>query len=157
LDPAPPTIKRTDFSTSIVARFTFAQEFALPFSVHRVSVHAEVPVFMKAAFSIIRSIWRDLYFVNTHAVWTGDPTYKVVQLRNRIVDLVESRIAEVTGITDPEEFYVLAPGDDRYALARVRDGKIIEGCYFERGWPGNLNSASHDLQIIPRMLEIRGP
>jgi hypothetical protein len=49
---------------------------------------------MKAAFSIIRSIWRDLYFVNTHAVWTGDPTYKVVQLRNRIVDLVESRIAE---------------------------------------------------------------
>jgi hypothetical protein len=112
---------------------------------------------MKAAFSIIRSIWRDLYFVNTHAVWTGDPTYKVVQLRNRIVDLVESRIAEVTGITDPEEFYVLAPGDDRYALARVRDGKIIEGCYFERGWPGNLNSASHDLQIIPRMLEIRGP
>lgn len=112
---------------------------------------------MKAAFNTIRSIWRDLYFVNTDAVWTDDPTYKVVQLRNRIVDLVEDRIAEVTGVTDPEEFYVLAPGDDRYALARVRDGEIIESCYFERGWPGNLNSASSDLQIIPRMLEIRGP
>jgi hypothetical protein len=112
---------------------------------------------MKAAISIIQWIWRDLYFVHTDAVWTDDPTYKVVQLRNRIVDLVENRIAEVTGVTDPEEFYVLAPGDDRYALARVRDGEIIEGCYFERGWPGNLHSASPDLQIIPRMLEIRGP
>jgi hypothetical protein len=112
---------------------------------------------MKAAFSKIRSIWRDLYFVKTDAVWTDDATYKVVQLRNRIVDLIENRIAEVTGVTDAEEFYVLAPGDDRYALARVRDGEIIEGCYFERGWPGNLNSAYPDLQIIPRMLEIRGP
>lgn len=112
---------------------------------------------MKAAFSTIRSLWRHLYFVNTNAVWTDDPTYKVVQLRNRIVDLIENRIAEVTGTTDPEEFYVLAPGDDRYALARVRDGEIIEGSYFERGWPGNLNSASPDLHIAPRMLEIRGP
>lgn len=112
---------------------------------------------MKAVFSTIRSIWRHLYFVNTDAVWTDDPTYKVVQLRNRIVDLVENRIAEVTGVTDPEEFYMLAPGDDRYALARIRNGEIIEGCHFERGWPGNLNSASPDLQIIPRMLEIRGP
>jgi hypothetical protein len=112
---------------------------------------------MKAAFSKIRSIWRDLYFVKTDAVWTDDATYKVVQLRNRIVDLIENRIAEVTGVTDAEEFYVLAPGDDRYALARVRDGEIIEGCYFEGGWPANLNSAYPDLQIIPRMLEIRGP
>jgi hypothetical protein len=112
---------------------------------------------MKAVFSKIRSIWRDLYFVKTDAVWTDDATYKVVQLRNRIVDLIENRIAEVTGVTDAEEFYVLAPGDDRYALARVRDGEIVEGCYFEGGWPGNLNSAYPDLQIIPRMLEIRGP
>lgn len=111
---------------------------------------------MKAAFSIIRSICRHLYFVNSDAVWTDDSTYKVVELRNRIVALVENRIAEVTGVTAPEEFYVLAPGDDRYALARVRDGEIIEGCYFERGWPGNLNSAVPDLQISPRMLEIRG-
>ncbi|MCA1577304.1 MAG: hypothetical protein LC794_08070 [Acidobacteria bacterium] len=94
--------------------------------------------------------------MNTDAVWTDDPTYKVVQLRNRILDLVENRIAEVTGVTDREEFYVLTLGDDRYALARVRNGEIIEGCYFERGWPGNLNSAFPDLQITPRMLEIRG-
>lgn len=107
--------------------------------------------------TLIRSLWRHLYFVNTSAVWTDDPTYKVVQLRNRIVDLIENRIAEVSGTTDPEEFYVLAPGDERYALARVRDGKIIEGSYFERGWPSNLNSPSPELPIVPRMLEIRGP
>lgn len=46
---------------------------------------------------------------NRYWLWMDDPTYKVVQLRNQIVDLVENRIAEVPGVTDPEEFYVLAP------------------------------------------------
>src|SRR5687767_657660 len=109
---------------------------------------------MRAASDIIRRIWRDLYFVHTEAVWTDDPTYDVVQLRDRIMDLVENRVTEVTGVTDPNEFYVLAPGDDRYALARVRGNEILEGCYFEQGWPGS--SVSSNLQISPRMLEIRG-
>jgi hypothetical protein len=109
---------------------------------------------MRAASDTIRRIWRDLYFVRTGAVWTDDPAYDVVQLRNRIVDLSEHRVAEVTGVTDPDEFYVLAPGDGRYALARVRGSEIVEGCYFQLDWP--RSSASRNLQIGPRMLEIRG-
>lgn len=109
---------------------------------------------MRVAYDTIRRIWRDLYFVHTEAVWTDDPTYDVVQLRDRIIDLVENRVTEVTGVTDPDQFYVLAPGDDRYALARVRGDEILEGCYFEKGWPGS--SVSPNLQVSPRMLEICG-
>lgn len=109
---------------------------------------------MRAASDIIRRIWRDLYLVHTEAVWTDDPTHDVVQLRDRIIDLVENRVTEVTGVTDPDQFYVLAPGDGRYALARVRGNEILEGCYFGQGWPGS--SLTPNLQISPRMLEIRG-
>jgi hypothetical protein len=108
---------------------------------------------MRAASDTIRRIFRDLYFVRTGAVWTDDPAYDVVQLRNRIIDLVDNRVTEVTGVTAPDEFYVLGPGDGRYALARIRGSDILEGCYFEQGWPGS--SGSPNLQIT-QMLEIRG-
>ncbi len=98
----------------------------------------------------------DLYIVRSRAIWTDDPKYDVVCLRNKITDLVDNRISEVTGITESEELYLLTPGEDRYALARIRGGLIIEGTYFERGWPGNLRSRFPDFRVTPRMLEIRG-
>ncbi|HUE84062.1 MAG TPA: hypothetical protein VMM84_18310 [Pyrinomonadaceae bacterium] len=98
----------------------------------------------------------DLYIVRSRAVWTDDPKYDVVCLRNKIIALVDDRIGEVTGVTEPEEFYLLAPGDNRYALARIRGGLIIEGTYFQRGWLDNLKTASLDVSITPRILEIRG-
>lgn len=103
-----------------------------------------------------RAIFDDLYFSYSRARWTDDPEYIVVQLRKRIVELVEGRISEITGTTTPEEMYLLAPGDGRYALARVCEEEIIEGTYFERGWPCNQEDPSSPLIIIPRLLEIRG-
>jgi hypothetical protein len=103
-----------------------------------------------------RAIFDDLYFSYSDATWTDDPESIVVQLRKRIVELVEGRISEIIGTTTREEMYLLAPGDGRYALARVRKDEIIEGTYFERGWPCNQEDPSSPLIIIPRLLEIRG-
>jgi hypothetical protein len=110
----------------------------------------------KALNRRFRAIFDDLYFSYSDATWTDDPEYIVVQLRKRIVELVEGRISEVNGTTSPEEKFLLAPGDGRYALARVRKDEIIEGTYFEWGWPGNQENPSSPLIIIPRLLEIRG-
>jgi hypothetical protein len=103
-----------------------------------------------------RAVFADWYFAYNRSVWTDDPAYKVVQLRNKIVELIEDRISEVTGATTPEEIYLLAPGDDRYTLTRVCGKKIIEGTYFERGFPRGQENQVHPLLITPHMLEIHG-
>lgn len=103
-----------------------------------------------------RAMFDNLHFSYSRATWTDDPKYNVVQLRNKIVELVEGRISEVTGATVPEEIYVLAPGDGRYTLTHVRREKIIEGTYFEWGFPCNQENQFNPLLIIPRLLEIRG-
>ena len=105
---------------------------------------------------IVHTVTKDLYFSHSRATWTNDPEYHVVQLRNKIVELVKGNISELTGTTVPDELYILAPGDGRYALARVWKEEIIEGTYFEWGWPQNKENQSNPLLIMPRWLEIRG-
>ena len=105
---------------------------------------------------ITHAIDEDWYFSYSRTIWTNDPEYEVVQLRDRIIQLVEDNLSEVTGTTAHEEMYTLAPGDGRYALARVRGGEIIEGTYFEWGWPRGKGNQSDPVVIVPRLLEIRG-
>lgn len=105
---------------------------------------------------IIHQIANDWYFSYDRTIWTNDPEYDVVQLRDRIIELVKDNLSEVTGTTAHEEMYMLAPGDRRYALARICGGEIREGTYFDWGWPKGTANQSDPLVIVPRMLEIRG-
>ncbi len=99
---------------------------------------------------LFRGMFEDWYFSYSRAKWTNDPKYSVVQLRNRVLELIEGRISEVTGVTASEEIYVLAPGDGRYTLTRVCGEKIVEGTYL------NEKDQFSPLAVIPRLLEIRG-
>lgn len=95
-------------------------------------------------------MFKTWYFSHSRAKWTDDPKYKVVQLRNKILELITGKISEVTGVTTPEEIYVLAPGDGRYTLTRVYGEKIVEGTYLTE--KDQLSS----MIVEPRLLEIRG-
>lgn len=105
---------------------------------------------------IANTVDRDWYLSYSRAKWTNDAEADVVQLRNKIFELVKGNINEITGNTAPEEIYILAPGDGRWALAHVFKEEVIEGTYFERGWPGDEQNQSHPGPITPRLLEIRG-
>lgn len=105
---------------------------------------------------IVHAIANDWYFSHSRTIWTNDPEYDVVQLRDKIIQLVKGDLSEVTGTTAHEEMYMLAPGDGRYALARICGGEIIEGTYFDWGWPRRNGNQSDPLVIVPCMLEIRG-
>ena len=96
---------------------------------------------------------KDLYFSYNRVAWTDDPTSGVVQLRDRIVDLIEGRTDLVTGTTTRGERYIFAKADGRYALIRIVNERFAEGTYFERGWPYK-HGEGPNLAIQP--LEIRG-
>jgi len=110
----------------------------------------------KVLRQIANTVDRDWYLSYSGAKWTNDTETEVVQLRNNIVELVKGNVNEITGNTVPEEYYILAPSDGRWALAHVLKEKIIDGTYFERNWPGNEQNQSHAQPIILRLLEIRG-
>ena len=96
---------------------------------------------------------KDLYFSYNRFAWTDDATSGVVQLRDRIVDLIEGRTDLVTGNTTKGERYIFAKADGRYALIRIVNERFAEGTYFQRGWPYKHGEGSN-LAIQP--LEIRG-
>ncbi len=95
-------------------------------------------------------MFENWYFSYSRATWTDDPKYEVVQLRNKVLELIAGRISEVTGVTTPDETYLLAPGDGRYTLTRICGDKIVEGTYL------NEMDQLNPVVVVPRLLEIRG-